>query len=327
MRNGKLQPLTKDHTRVQRMLAAGMLTEQQAKEHPDAGLLERVIGYRPDVEVDVSEPIELDYGDELLLCSDGLYSYVEHAQIEAVLGKPITPSEQVDELVALSLANGGQDNVTVQVIKYEGGMNDRRRQILTYQLAFLPLVVVIAGATAYGVVNYANRPPSDNRAPVAVAPLAPTLPRVDAKLESTVTTLQDSVDQLKGRVDQLNNDVNRLRIALADSHPARVGGGASASKSVKGEPEQKTAKTPGKPSDVKGGSNPRAADPASATKNTPAAVPDRPASGENTNASPVAAPTAPSATPSEANQGAAKTDTTVNNGPAASAAGTPAPVQ
>jgi serine/threonine protein phosphatase PrpC len=171
VRDGKLRQLTRDHTRVQRMIDAGMLTEEQAESHPDAGVLERAIGHQRDVEVEVSEPLELECGDEILLCSDGLTSYVERAQIEAAVSRSNSPAKQVDELISLALASGGYDNVTVQVIRYEGGMNERKRQILTYQLAFLPLVAVVAAATAFGV-DYMNRPQVE-AAPASVAKAPP----------------------------------------------------------------------------------------------------------------------------------------------------------
>jgi len=53
-RQGRLQRLTIDHTRVQRMVDAGMLSAKEAEEHPDAGLLERAMGNKPDIEVDIA---------------------------------------------------------------------------------------------------------------------------------------------------------------------------------------------------------------------------------------------------------------------------------
>ncbi|MFG2052008.1 PP2C family protein-serine/threonine phosphatase [Micromonospora sp. NPDC048935] len=61
-------------------------------------------------------PIQLHPGDRILLCSDGLSSYVPHEQVRATLDSDRSPGEIADELVALALNQGGQDNVTVIVI-------------------------------------------------------------------------------------------------------------------------------------------------------------------------------------------------------------------
>ena len=72
LRNSKLQFLTRDHTRVQQMIDAKMLTREQARNHPEGHLLSRAIGSREEVEVELSGPVPLKVGDALLLCSDGL---------------------------------------------------------------------------------------------------------------------------------------------------------------------------------------------------------------------------------------------------------------
>lgn len=211
-RDGELRRLTRDHTRVQRMIDAGMLTEEQARDHPDSSVLERAMGHQPNVEVDVSSPIELEYGDEILLCSDGLSSYVDQTDIEAVLAKPLTPTEQVDELVTLSLRNGGYDNVTVQVIRYEGGMNERKKQMLIHQLAFLPLVVVVAAATAVGM-DYLNRAPSpvaaSSSTPPPNAPAADSARQPVAAADPTVDALKQQLTDLKERVTKLEDSKSK----------------------------------------------------------------------------------------------------------------------
>ena len=55
-------------------------------------------------------------GDRILLCSDGLSSYVPEQLVRATLGSPHDPAQAADDLVALALKHGGRDNVTVVVI-------------------------------------------------------------------------------------------------------------------------------------------------------------------------------------------------------------------
>lgn len=115
---GKLRQLTKDHSRVQRMVDAGMLTAAQAASHPDASILERAIGVSPDVTVDISSWIQLSEGDQILLCSDGLHGYVSDSEIGVILETKATPQELANQLVSLALQKGGEDNITVQLVEY-----------------------------------------------------------------------------------------------------------------------------------------------------------------------------------------------------------------
>lgn len=117
MAKGELRRLTKDHSRVQRMVDAGMLTDDEAFAHPDANLLERAIGVSPDVAADISAWFELNEGDRILLCSDGLHGYVSDGEISAILNnRQATQQELANQLVDLALQKGGEDNITVQLI-------------------------------------------------------------------------------------------------------------------------------------------------------------------------------------------------------------------
>lgn len=117
-RERELRQLTTDHTRVQRMVDAGMLSAEEAQHHPEASIIERAMGHRPQVEVDIGRALELREGDGILLCSDGLSGYVDDEGIEAVLLSEGTVQEVADRLIELALERGGQDNVTVQFIQY-----------------------------------------------------------------------------------------------------------------------------------------------------------------------------------------------------------------
>lgn len=117
-KRGELCRLTKDHSRVQRMVDAGILTDAEAALHPASNLLERAIGVSPDIVVDVSSWFELDAGDQVLLSSDGLHGYVSDDEIAAILNNRLSTQELVDQLVDFALQKGGEDNITVQLIEY-----------------------------------------------------------------------------------------------------------------------------------------------------------------------------------------------------------------
>jgi protein phosphatase len=125
LRNNKLQLLTRDHTRVQQMVDANMLTPEQARTHPDNHLLSRAIGSRPEVEVEVSQPLPLNKGDSLLLCSDGLSGFVSDEQIRGTIRKQRDIQQVPHDLVNLALNAGGNDNITIQFVRVDGTVRER----------------------------------------------------------------------------------------------------------------------------------------------------------------------------------------------------------
>ena len=148
-RRWRLTRLTRDHTRVQRMVDEGILTQEDAEVHPDAGVLLRAIGSAPNVQADIGDWLRLEQGDEILLCSDGLCGAVEDEEIQSALRYDESPRRLVDRLVGLALEKGGADNVTVQLIRY----GTRRRPFdwsaVRAQLVVLPVLLLGCAATIY----------------------------------------------------------------------------------------------------------------------------------------------------------------------------------
>lgn len=149
---GELRQLTKDHSRVQRMVDAGILTAAQAMSHPDASILERAMGTSPDVMVDISPWIPLQAGDRILLCSDGLHGYVADSEISAILGQGATVQESTDQLVNRALQGGGEDNITVQLIEYGHRRKRRWPQVIGSFAIVFPTALGVP-AVEYGTVG------------------------------------------------------------------------------------------------------------------------------------------------------------------------------
>ena len=118
-RDGSLKQLTRDHTRVQELVDAGMLTREEAATHRLRNVLTNVLGGGvPLTDVDLHR-IALAGGDVVLLCSDGLYDVVKDDEIASILSG--TPSAQAAcrSLIDLALLRGAPDNVTAVVSRYE----------------------------------------------------------------------------------------------------------------------------------------------------------------------------------------------------------------
>lgn len=113
-RKNQLRQLTTDHTFVAELVAMGQITAEQAATHPRRHLVTRVIGTET---VDVDETyVELEPGDRVLLCSDGLNSMLRDAAIAKILKKADAPSDAAWSLVEAANAAGGNDNTTVAVV-------------------------------------------------------------------------------------------------------------------------------------------------------------------------------------------------------------------
>jgi serine/threonine protein phosphatase PrpC len=115
-----LRQLTTDHTLVAEAVERGLLTREQAAVHPQRGVVTRAVGLDPDVLVDLPVPLELEPGDQVLLCSDGLTEVVDDDQIAGILAGQADGGDACGALIAAANRAGGPDNVTVVLLRVEG---------------------------------------------------------------------------------------------------------------------------------------------------------------------------------------------------------------
>lgn len=114
LRGSSLYQVTTDHTHVQRLVDTGQLTPEKARTHPYRAMLLRSLDDQPGgPDLDVIA-LEIEPGDRLLLCSDGLSDYLAPEEIGEVLADP-DREEAADRLIDAALRVGTRDNVTVIV--------------------------------------------------------------------------------------------------------------------------------------------------------------------------------------------------------------------
>jgi protein phosphatase len=113
LRGNSLEQLTRDHTLVQSLIDEGQITEDEALTHPRRSWILRALDGRGNPEVDLT-PLDTEPDDRLLVCSDGLSSYVDEADIATALGGD-DPQAAADRLIDLALRAGGPDNITCVV--------------------------------------------------------------------------------------------------------------------------------------------------------------------------------------------------------------------
>ena len=109
--NDFLEQITDDHSYVADLLRQGVITEEEAENHPKKNLLLRALGLEEEVEIDIIEQ-ELSDQEILLLCSDGLTNMKNDEQIQSVLSKDLKLQEQAELLSDKANAAGGYDNIT-----------------------------------------------------------------------------------------------------------------------------------------------------------------------------------------------------------------------
>lgn len=112
---GRLSQVTVDHSEVEELVAAGLLTRERAKDYPRRNVVTRSLGTPippvPDLWLLPPEP-----GDRFIICSDGLSGEVDDVEIQRVARANRDPLTAAHELVRLANVNGGSDNVTVVVV-------------------------------------------------------------------------------------------------------------------------------------------------------------------------------------------------------------------
>ncbi|MFM7551940.1 MAG: Stp1/IreP family PP2C-type Ser/Thr phosphatase, partial [Actinomycetota bacterium] len=128
LRDGRLRQVTDDHSLVAELIRRGALTPAEAERHPQRSVITRALGAEPDVEVDVVRLVP-QAGDVLLLCSDGLTGMVGDGEIGRIVGEPGPLPERARELVQAANGAGGEDNVTVVLVRIgERGEEDTEQE-------------------------------------------------------------------------------------------------------------------------------------------------------------------------------------------------------
>lgn len=111
-RNGDYLQLTEDHTYVNTLVKAGILSREEADQDERKNVIIKALGAEPTVEPDFFQ-VEVKKGDILLACSDGLYDEVSDEEIIEIIKEKDNMNELAAELIARANRNGGRDNITI----------------------------------------------------------------------------------------------------------------------------------------------------------------------------------------------------------------------
>ena len=117
-RNGRIRQITKDQSLVAKLVEEGAITEEEAHFHPRRNVILYSLGSERSPKIDLFEET-LETGDILFLCSDGLTRHVADEEIALVLSED-PPDKAASRLINKANDRGGEDNISVAVIRFEG---------------------------------------------------------------------------------------------------------------------------------------------------------------------------------------------------------------
>lgn len=148
LHEGTLIRVTRDHSYVEELVDAGEITADEARVHPNRSVITRALGSDPAMYADHFS-LNIEEGDRLILCSDGLSSMIPDGEIENIATQSSTAQICTDNLVDAALAAGGSDNCTVVVVdvvddgKLRAIAKKRRRNVIAVITAILVLLALV----------------------------------------------------------------------------------------------------------------------------------------------------------------------------------------
>ena len=113
-----IRQITRDHSLVEEMIRLGGLSREDARRHPDKNIITRAIGAKDEVEAEFFTE-ELELGDIILMCSDGLSNMLEDKEIEKIVQNEELEElkQKAEALINAANNNGGKDNIAVVLVK------------------------------------------------------------------------------------------------------------------------------------------------------------------------------------------------------------------
>jgi len=114
----KIELLTRDDTWVAEKIRDGTITLREAAGHPKRHTLTNCLGGFKRFNIFETSG-KIGFNDVFLLCSDGLYSYIEEPELKQILLRCVNTQQTADKLMQLALSRGGKDNISVIVLKFD----------------------------------------------------------------------------------------------------------------------------------------------------------------------------------------------------------------
>ncbi len=110
-----IRQITLDHSLVEELIRSGKLTRDNVRNHPEKNIITKAVGASADAIPDFFE-LDIEQGDNILLCSDGLSNMLEDDEIEDIIREKDSLENAVMRLIERANYYGGRDNISVVLI-------------------------------------------------------------------------------------------------------------------------------------------------------------------------------------------------------------------
>lgn len=196
LRHGRLQRLTEDHSFVAERVRLGEITEEEARRSRFRNVITRAVGLEPDATPEIAKT-DLQPGDVLLLCTDGLSGPVKDTDIADILRTSSCLEEACQELTKAALKNGGTDNITIALAAYGQPMslepNIGRRQVRLLPMVASGLIGILLGISIGALLPF--RSLSHRNTPTPTKPVVTELAELeyDEPVSLYFAPIQDDV--------------------------------------------------------------------------------------------------------------------------------------
>lgn len=112
-----LTQVTRDHSMVAGLVDIGAISPEEVYTHPKRGVIYRCLGKHAQVEIDLLV-LDIQAGESLLLCSDGLWEMVRDPEMEQIMSNSaLSPTQTSTALIKAALRGGGEDNASAIVVR------------------------------------------------------------------------------------------------------------------------------------------------------------------------------------------------------------------
>ena len=118
--DGKLKQVTMDHSLVEELVRAGELNRLESRNHPQKNIITKAVGVSETIQPDFFM-LDIEEGEKILLCSDGLTNMVDDEKLEEIMLEPEELNQMAQECINEALFYGGLDNIAVVIAQYGNG--------------------------------------------------------------------------------------------------------------------------------------------------------------------------------------------------------------
>jgi len=158
IRDQRIKQLSKDHSTVQQLIDAGVITKEEALVSDKKNQITKAIGIFEQVDATITKiPIKLKYNDKILLCSDGLTTHVDEKDIQDIVNNISDPQTVSIKLIDKANFEGGTDNITVQLVHFVGKSKIKKPRSQLKKIYRIIILLTVISAIVFLAYKYSSK--------------------------------------------------------------------------------------------------------------------------------------------------------------------------